>query len=435
MDAGRQCWTGTPPPTVTSFTLWPRPGSIAVRRARRGGRIGALSVIFSTPAAAEAEGYRACRRCRPGELETEAVRRVREAQCYLEQHLDETVTLERLGRAVGMSPYHLQRTFKRLTGLTPRAYAGAHRMDQMKLRLKQGDTVSRATYEAGYSSASRAYDHSRSRLGMTPGSYQRGGRGVRIRFTTVPTALGAVLVAATDRGLCSVTLGDDPAALEAALRREYPATRIEHGTRSSGLGGRRSWPGMAGDEAERLPARCPRHPIPVAGMGGAATNPWRHTGPAVRRDRAGAGAALRGAGGGAGVCQQPARGGDPVSPRVVREDGGLGGYRWGMERKRELLSGSADRTGPVKGHDSEHGPGSTSASRRRRSGRRPARDGLGHSLPQQGQLQPVAQRQPARLDDVLRAADRAPALGPRADSITTLGRAPVPRCSSTMRTL
>lgn len=209
--------------------------------------------FFATPAAAEAEGYRACRRCRPGQSETDALRRIREAQRYLELHLDETVTLDRLGRAVGMSPYHLQRTFKRLTGVTPRAYAGARRMERMKARLKEGDSVSRATYEAGYSSASRAYDHSRARLGMTPGSYQRGGRGLRIRFTTVPTALGAVLVAATDRGLCAVTLGDDPAALEAALRREYPAAAIEREDEEL-----RSWAGavvarLAGDEAERLP--------------------------------------------------------------------------------------------------------------------------------------------------------------------------------------
>ncbi len=314
---------------VASTRIYCRPSCPSRRPHRR------LVSFFSTPAAAEAEGYRACRRCRPGELETEAVRRVREAQCYLEQHLDETVTLERLGRAVGMSPYHLQRTFKRLTGLTPRAYAGAHRMDQMKLRLKQGDTVSRATYEAGYSSASRAYDHSRSRLGMTPGSYQRGGRGVRIRFTTVPTALGAVLVAATDRGLCSVTLGDDPAALEAALRREYPAARIEPADEEL-----RDWAGavvarLAGDEAERLPLDVRGTPfqwrvwealqrIP-AGTTRSYAEIARELGqPSAARAVARACASNRLA---------------VVIPchRVVREDGGLGGYRWGMERKRELL--------------------------------------------------------------------------------------------------
>ncbi|HKT61060.1 MAG TPA: Ada metal-binding domain-containing protein, partial [Gemmatimonadales bacterium] len=199
---------------VASTRIYCRPSCPSRRPNRR------QVSFFPTPDAAEAKGYRACRRCHPRDIETDAVRRVREAQRYLDRHLDETVTLDRLGRAVGLSPYHLQRTFKALTGMSPRSYAGARRMERMKQGLRNGDTVSRATYDAGYSSPSRAYDHSSRRLGMTPGSYQRGGRGVRVRFTTVDTALGTVLVAATDRGLCSVTIGTSAAALEAGLRRE-----------------------------------------------------------------------------------------------------------------------------------------------------------------------------------------------------------------------
>ena len=195
---------------VASTRIYCRPTCPSRRPHRRHVR------FFATPAAAEAEGYRAGRRCRPAEPESEAVRQVREARRYLDEHLDETVTLDRLGRAVGLSPWHLQRTFKRITGVTPRAYVGARRMERMKSRLKDGDSVTRATYDAGYSSPSRVYDQSRARLGMTPGAYQRGGRGVRIRFTTLPTALGQVLVAATERGLCSVALGDDGGALHQA---------------------------------------------------------------------------------------------------------------------------------------------------------------------------------------------------------------------------
>jgi AraC family transcriptional regulator, regulatory protein of adaptative response / methylated-DNA-[protein]-cysteine methyltransferase len=314
---------------VASTRIYCRPTCPSRRPHRRQVR------FFPTSAAAEASGYRACRRCRPAEPETDAVRRVREAQGYLERHLDETVTLERLGRAVGMSPYHLQRTFKRLTGVTPRAYTGARRMERMKARLKEGDSVSRATYEAGYSSPSRVYDHSRARLGMTPGSYQRGGLGMRIRFTTVPTALGVVLVAATDRGLCAVSLGDDAAALEAALRREYPSALIEG--EDAAL---RGWAGsvvaaLAGSEAERAPLdvrgttfqlrvwealqRIPR----------GATRTYSEIARELGQPMA-ARAVARACASNRVAVVIPCH-------RVVREDGELGGYRWGMERKRELL--------------------------------------------------------------------------------------------------
>ncbi|MEP6687589.1 MAG: bifunctional DNA-binding transcriptional regulator/O6-methylguanine-DNA methyltransferase Ada [Gemmatimonadales bacterium] len=303
--------------------------------------------FFATPGAAETAGYRACRRCRPAEREPDAQRRVREAQRYLEEHLDETVTLDRLAREVGFSPGHLQRTFKRLTGVTPRAYAGARRMERMKARLKQGDSVTRATYEAGYSSPSRVYDQSRVHLGMTPGAYRDGGRGVRIRFTTLPTTLGQVLVAATDRGLCSVALDDDAGVLEATLRREYPAATVER--RDEEL---RGWVGavvarMAGDEAERVPfdaggtafqqrvwealQRIPR------GSTRSYSEIARELGqPSAARAVARACASNRLA---------------LVIPchRVVREDGGLGGYRWGVERKQELLTREGRPRDPGRG--------------------------------------------------------------------------------------
>jgi AraC family transcriptional regulator of adaptative response/methylated-DNA-[protein]-cysteine methyltransferase len=316
---------------VASTRIYCRPTCPSRRPNRRQVR------FFATPDAAEAEGYRACRRCRPREAQTDAVRRVREAQRYLEEHRDETVTLERLGRVVGLSPYHLQRTFKRVTGVTPRAYAGARRMERMKLRLKQGDSVTRATYDAGFSSPSRAYDQSRARLGMTPGTYKRGGRGLTVRFTTVHTALGVVLVAATERGLCSVTLGDEAGTLEATLRREFPAARIERADEEL-----RGWAGavvarLAGDEAERLPldVRGTAFQLRVwdalQGIPRGTTRSYAEVARELGQPSA-ARAVARACASNKLALVIPCH-------RVVRGDGGLGGYRWGIDRKRGLLEG------------------------------------------------------------------------------------------------
>jgi AraC family transcriptional regulator of adaptative response/methylated-DNA-[protein]-cysteine methyltransferase len=315
---------------VASTRIYCRPTCPSRRPGRRQVR------FFATPKAAERAGYRACRRCRPTEGEPEAIRQVRQAREYLDQHLDETVTLDRLGRAVGLSPWHIQRTFKRITGVTPRAYTGARRMERMKARLKQGDSVTRATYEAGYSSSSRAYDQSRARLGMTPGAYQRGGRGVRIRFTTLPTALGHVLVAATDRGLCCVTLGDEPGALEAALRREYPAATVER--RNAEL---RGWAGavvarMAGDEAEQVPLDTGGTAFQWRGWDALRRIPRGSTRSYAEIARElGQPSAARAV---ARACASNRLALVIPCHRVVREDGGLGGYRWGLDRKRELLA-------------------------------------------------------------------------------------------------
>ncbi len=314
---------------VASTRIYCRPTCPSRRPNRRQVR------FFRSPADAEAGGFRACRRCRPREAEQGTVRRVREARAYLDQHLDETVTLVRLGRAVGMSPYHLQRTFKRLTGMTPKEYASGRRVDRMKAQLKKGETVSRATYEAGFSSASRAYEHTRRRLGMTPGAYRDGGRGIGIRYTIVNSDAGALLVAGTDRGVCAVTLGNDPVALEAALRREYPAATIERAddrlaawtaavvARIEGKDGGKVPLDLRGtvfqrqvwDALQRIPRGTTRSYGEIArGLGQ----------PSAARAVAGA-------------CAR-----NPVAVvvpchRVIREDGGLGGYRWGMERKRKLL--------------------------------------------------------------------------------------------------
>jgi AraC family transcriptional regulator of adaptative response/methylated-DNA-[protein]-cysteine methyltransferase len=314
---------------VTSTRIYCRP-SCPSRRPLRS-RVS----FFANPDAAELAGYRACRRCEPRASQPAAVRQVQRAREYLDEHIDETVTLERLGKVTSMSPYHLQRTFKRVVGVSPRAYASARRLDRMKSRLKKGDTVSRATYEAGYGSGSRAYEHARAGLGMTPGTYRNGGRGMQIGFTVVPTPVGHLLAAATERGLCAVMLGDDIAGLEASLRREYPAASIEEGngelTRYTEavveqlLGRDRTdlpldlhgtaFQRQVWEALRRIPAGETRSYQTIAQELGRPS-----AGRAVARACASNRVAL-------------------VIPchRAVRKNGELGGYRWGVERKQRLL--------------------------------------------------------------------------------------------------
>ena len=292
--------------------------------------------FYASPDSAEAAGYRACLRCEPRTMGRTVQRQIERARQYLDQHATEPVTLEELSGIVGLSPFHLQRTFKRLVGVTPKAYASLRRLEQMKTRLRKGDTVSRATYGAGYGSGSRAYEHAQARLGMTPGTYREGGRGARLRYALVPTTIGLLLVAATERGLCAVSLGDDAGELEAGLRREYPAATIERddselqsyieevvgqvtGGRSEGNAGLdikgSTFQWQVWEALRRIPAGETRSYQAIARALGR---------PAAARAVARACASNRLA---------------LVIPchRAVREDGGLGGYRWGVERKRALL--------------------------------------------------------------------------------------------------
>src|SRR5215475_345236 len=177
--------------------------------------------FFEAPPAAETAGFRACKRCHPKSPHpAPAAQLAKDARDYLDAHLDAPVTLAELGREVGASPFHLQRVFKRETGLSPREYRDARRHERLRAQLKEGDTVTSATYEAGYGSLSRVYEKTSERLGMTPADYKRGGRGLRIRFGTARSPFGRVLVAATDRGLCAVNLADTDLQAEQALRRE-----------------------------------------------------------------------------------------------------------------------------------------------------------------------------------------------------------------------
>jgi AraC family transcriptional regulator of adaptative response/methylated-DNA-[protein]-cysteine methyltransferase len=307
--------------------------------------------LFSDPAAAEAAGFRACKRCRPDRGGLTATRRsIEAARQYLDAHLDETITLERLAEVAHMSPHHLQRTFKRHLGLSPRKYVEARRVEQLKERLRDGDTVSRATFEVGYSSASRVYAQASTHLGMTPGVYRRGGQGMKIRFATTATPLGRLLVAATERGICAVTLGDDDASLEAALRQEYPRATVE----------------PAGEELQgwvdeivaylegtgtsfRVPLDLPAtdfqrrvwqalREIPYG-----STRSYSMIAEAIGRPTA-ARAVARACASNRVALVIPCH-------RVVRGDGDLSGYRWGVERKRRLLELETEAPGKRVGLD------------------------------------------------------------------------------------
>lgn len=304
--------------------------------------------FYPTPDEAEAAGYRACLRCKPRSRARMAERQIEQAREYLDRHATETVTLERLSQVVGLSPFHLQRTFKRIVGVTPKAYAGLRRMERMKSRLRKGDTVSRATYDAGYGSGSRAYDHAQARLGMTPGAYRKGGHGSRIRYAIVSTEFGHLLAAATDWGLCSVALGDDTRQLEAALRREYPAATIERDERDLKILTQAVLDqllGTAPEVLERLDVRGSAFQwqvwealkrIPLG-----ETRSYQAIAKELGRPTA-ARAVAR-------ACASNRLAVVIPCHRAVREDGGLGGYRWGAERKRRLLEQERARRDSLRG--------------------------------------------------------------------------------------
>jgi len=298
--------------------------------------------FFSSAAAAEHAGFRACRRCRPNRVKSPhpAVERARD---YIDTHIadlgDERITLELLGEHSGLSPYHLQRKFKELLGLTPAQYIRARKSELLKGELKRGETVSRATFGAGYGSSSRVYGDSDQRLGMTPATYRRGGAGAHIDYVTARTSLGTLLVAATDRGVCAVTLGNDAKTLEAALEREYPAaTRTRVATPSSSLG---LW---VAEIIEAVDSDRVRLDIPLDIQASAfqwkvwrelqkipfgETRSYGEIATAIGSPKAVRAVASACANNQAAV----------VIPchRVVRQSGALGGYRWGLERKRRLL--------------------------------------------------------------------------------------------------
>jgi AraC family transcriptional regulator, regulatory protein of adaptative response / methylated-DNA-[protein]-cysteine methyltransferase len=293
--------------------------------------------FYDAPAAAEDAGFRACRRCHPREAGiAPAAAAVERTRTYIEQHPDETLTLAALSTAVGISPYHLQRIFKRQMGVSPREYQESVRVTRFKSRLRAGDTVSRATYEAGFGSSSRVYERSDATLGMTPAAYRRGGAGMRIGYTTVDSPFGKLLVAATERGVCAVALGESDEALARALQRDFPNAEI---ARNEDL--HREWVteivahiGRGSGEANvPLDVQGTRFQQQVWAL--LRKIPAGHT-----RSYSDIAAALgnpRATRAVARACASNRLSIVIPCHRVVRNDGSLGGYRWGEGRKQHLL--------------------------------------------------------------------------------------------------
>lgn len=183
--------------------------------------------FFESPQDAERAGLRPCKRCRPLETRDAAAQRIEEICRYIETHSDEPLSLETLAQRAGMSRFHFQRTFKSFVGVTPKQYHDAHRMRSLKEHLKSSPDVTAAVYDAGYGSSSRVYERADTRLGMTPKEYRAAGKGVHITYVSFETPLGLLMAGATDRGLCFVQFGETHEQLEAMLRSEYPSATYE----------------------------------------------------------------------------------------------------------------------------------------------------------------------------------------------------------------
>jgi AraC family transcriptional regulator of adaptative response/methylated-DNA-[protein]-cysteine methyltransferase len=317
--------------SVASTGVYCRP-SCPARLAKR------ANVRFhATPAEAEAAGYRPCKRCRPNEASREARQAGSIAHaCRLIEAAEEPPKLDDLACSVGLSAYHFHRLFKAVTGLTPKTYAVAHRNKRLRETLATSASVTEAIYDSGFNSSGRFYAESVRALGMTPSAFRNGGAKAAIKFAVGKCSFGAILVAASDKGVCAISFGDDPDALTRDLQDRFPRAQL-----------------IGGDaEFEQLVAKVvgfveePRLgldlPLDIRGTA------FQHRVWAALRDippgatvsyaelaeRIGAPRAVRAV---AGACAANKIAVAIPCHRVVRNDGALSGYRWGVERKRLLL--------------------------------------------------------------------------------------------------
>ena len=266
-------------------------------------------------AGALAAGYRACKRCAPLGEHREAAT-VSQLCRYLANHRDRVVTLADLAKVVHSSPFTVQRMFTRVLGVSPREYQAQLRANEVRLSLSDaGASVTDAIYQAGYSSSSRFYEQAAENLGMSPTRFRERGLNETIRFATAPCELGLLLVAATERGICSVMLGDRADTLEKLLRQQFRAARILPDTTGMAeqvkavLAAMTDHP-AAGD----IPSGCARNRVPGAGMAGAAGDSPRGNAELCTTGR-GYRAADRGAGGGPGLRYEPGRDRGSLPPR------------------------------------------------------------------------------------------------------------------------
>jgi AraC family transcriptional regulator of adaptative response/methylated-DNA-[protein]-cysteine methyltransferase len=294
---------------------------------------------FSTPAEAERAGYRACRRCCP-DASLDPDGEVLAAACRFLEEAEEEPALGELAGRLGLSPARLRRLFRDRLAVTPKEYAKAVKARRLTQGLKESERVTDALYNAGYGAASRAYAAASERLGMTPSRYAKGGEGEEVRYATAPCPFGRMLVAATERGLCAVELGDDDGEVLAQLRAHFPAARLLED--KSGLAA------VVGEVSAHvsLPASGLTMPLDIRGTAFQERvwaelrriPPGQTLSYAELAVRLGQPAAARAVAGAVAANRLAV-----VVPchRVVRADGGVSGYRWGAARKRALLAAEA----------------------------------------------------------------------------------------------
>ena len=313
--------------------------SCAARRPKR------QNVGFhDSPQAAERAGFRPCKRCRP-DLPPRRVRHARAVAqaCRTIETAERAPTLDELAAEAGLSPFHFQRRFKAIVGVTPKQYASEHRARRLRRELGRGASVTDALYQAGYNSSGRFYAQSDGLLGMKPSTFARGGRGERIRWDIAESALGLALIAATSRGVCAVLLGDDRAELARDLGMRFPSATLERAEPGSEYS---EWIARAVAMLD-APREAQELPLDVAG-----TAFQRQVWDALRRippgetttyaevaKRIGRPRAVRAVG--AAIGANPVAVAIPCH-RVIGSDGSLRGYRWGVERKRALLDREAE---------------------------------------------------------------------------------------------
>jgi AraC family transcriptional regulator, regulatory protein of adaptative response / methylated-DNA-[protein]-cysteine methyltransferase len=315
---------------VRSTHIYCRPSCPARRPLRRN------VLFFRTGEEAEKHGFRACRRCKPNEI-AGPVALVQAATRELTESRDDTVRFGALAAKLHSTPATLRRAFLQVTGLRPRELAGALRLARFKKMLRDGKSITDALYETGYGSSSRVYERSNAQLGMTPATYQKGGKGMNIGYSVAKSGLGKVLVAATDRGVSAVYLGDSDANLIAELRQEYPRAEIVPATDTF-----ERW---VKEIVERVEGKPPRMELPLDLQATAfqrrvwqelqqiprgSTRTYSQVAKTVGNPKA-----VRAV---ARACAT-----NPVCivvpcHRVIREDGNLAGYRWGLSRKQQLLA-------------------------------------------------------------------------------------------------
>lgn len=316
---------------VRSTGIYCRP-SCSSRRPRR-----EMVSFFTTPDEAEAATFRACKRCRPQGSTTETETIIQRVRGYIEEHLDESLTLAMLGALVHLSPFHLQRLFTREVGMSPRAYADALRVQRLKTQLHDGADIATAQYASGYLSSSRLYERANGYFGMTPGQYRRGGAGMTIRYDIASSPLGHLLIARTERGICAVKLGNDEEVLVADLTCEYPKATIARDTEAIAE--------VMASFTAYLAGQSAHIDVPLDVQGTAfqwrvwralTAIPFGQT--RTYQDIAesiGEPTAARAVG---SACASNHTALIIPCHRAVRTDGGLGGYRWGLPRKEILIA-------------------------------------------------------------------------------------------------